>query len=177
MQGNIIIAGDLNVTLCQEEKRGGSLVRDPIRETIDEIILDWDLMDIKPSSGKYTWNNRRIGPGHIATRLDRFLIQDSFLLLGLNLSSKILPFRVSDHKPILLEMANNKNWGPIPFKFNPQWANQTDFFRIVADTWSHLVTRSPFYVWEEKLRRMKKILKSWAKAILSPSDQKIHAVQ
>ena len=109
LQGNILIAGDLNVTLSQEEKRGGSRVRDPIRETIDEIILDWDLMDIKPTSGKYTWNNRRTGPGHIAARLDRFLIQDSFLLLGLNLSSKILPFGVSDHKPILLEMANNKN--------------------------------------------------------------------
>ena len=54
LQGNIIIAGDLNVTLSQEEKRGGSLVRDPIRETVDEIILEWDLMDIKPTSGKYT---------------------------------------------------------------------------------------------------------------------------
>ena len=54
LQGNVILAGDLNVTLSQEEKRGGTLVRDPIRETVDEIILDWDLMDVKPSSGKYT---------------------------------------------------------------------------------------------------------------------------
>ena len=108
------------------------MVRDPIRETVDEIILDWDLMDIKPASGKYTWNNKRLGPGHIAARLDRFLVQDSFLLLGLNISSKILPFGVSDHKPILLEMAINKNWGPIPFRFNPLWANQSDFLQIVG---------------------------------------------
>ena len=74
-------------------------------------------------------------------------------------------------------MANNKNWGPIPFKFNPQWANQTDFISIVVDSWSHPVTGSPFYVWEEKLKRLKKILKSWAKTNPSPSDQKIHAVQ
>ena len=32
LQGNIIIVGDLNVILCQEEKRGGSLVRDPIEK-------------------------------------------------------------------------------------------------------------------------------------------------
>ena len=100
------------------------MVRDPIRETVDEIILDWDLMDVKPLSGKYTWNNKRIGPGHIAARLDRFLVQDSFLLLGLNLSSKILPFGGSDHKPILLEMAIDRNLGPIPFRFNSLWARQ-----------------------------------------------------
>ena len=86
LQGNVILAGDLNVILNQDEKRGGSLVRDPIREIVDETILEWDLMDVKPSTGKYTWNNKRIGPGHIAARLDRFLVQDTFLLLGLNLS-------------------------------------------------------------------------------------------
>ena len=37
---NVILAGDLNVTLNQAEKRGGSLVRDLIREQVDEIILD-----------------------------------------------------------------------------------------------------------------------------------------
>ena len=78
--------GDLNIILSQDEKRGGSLVRDPIREIVDETILEWDLMDVKPSIGKYTWNNKRIEPGHIAARLDRFLVQDTFLLLGLNLS-------------------------------------------------------------------------------------------
>ena len=55
--GNVILAGDLNVILSQDEKRGGSLVRDPIKEIVDETILEWDLMDVKPSSGKYTWNN------------------------------------------------------------------------------------------------------------------------
>ena len=86
LQGNVILARDLNVILSQDEKQGGSLVRDPIREIVDETILEWDLMDVKPSTGKYTWNNKRIGLGHIASRLDRFLVQDTFLLLGLNLS-------------------------------------------------------------------------------------------
>ena len=86
LQGNVILVGDLNFILSQDEKRGGSLVRDPIREIVDETILEWHLMDVKPSIGKYTWNNKRIEPGHIAARLDRFLVQDTFLLLGLNLS-------------------------------------------------------------------------------------------
>ena len=51
---NIILARDLNVTLYQSEKRGGSMVRDPIREQFDELILDWDLTDILPYNGKFT---------------------------------------------------------------------------------------------------------------------------
>ena len=74
LQGNVILTGDLNVILSQDEKRGGFLVKDPIREIVDETILEWDLMDVKPSTKKYTWNNKRIGPGHIAARLDRFLV-------------------------------------------------------------------------------------------------------
>ena len=107
----------MNVILSQDEKRGGSLVRDPIREIVDEISMEWDLMDVNPTAGKYTWNNRRIGPGHIVSRLDRFLIHDTFLLMGLKLTTKILPFGGSDHKPILLEMVKDMNLGPILLLF------------------------------------------------------------
>jgi hypothetical protein len=62
---NIIIAGDLNVVLNPSEKRGDYVIIDPIREWVDEIILDWDLTDIRPSKGKFTWTNKCIGPDHI----------------------------------------------------------------------------------------------------------------
>ena len=120
--GNVILAGDLNVILNQAEKRGGSLVREPIREQVDEIVMEWGLSDVIPAKGKYTWNNKRMGSGHIASRLERFLVQYSFLLLGLNPSSKILAFGGSDHKPITLEMKKDQNLGPIPFWFSPLWA-------------------------------------------------------
>jgi len=63
---------------------GGTTVSDPIQEQVDELILYLELADIGPSNGKYTWTNKRIGPRHIAAMLDRFLVQESFLLLGLN---------------------------------------------------------------------------------------------
>ena len=45
---NFVIAGDLNLILSSEEKRGGNIVRDPAREWVEDIISDWDLEDIKP---------------------------------------------------------------------------------------------------------------------------------
>ena len=124
MPRNIIISGDLNVTLAASEKKGDSIVRDPSREWAEDIILGWDLVDIKPSKGKFTWTNKRLGPGHIAARLDRFLVHSSFLSLGLHASSKILPNCVSDHKPILLDLTVEENLGPIPFRFSPLWIHQ-----------------------------------------------------
>ena len=115
---NIILAGDLNVTLSVDEKKGGSPIRDQSREWLEDIILGWDLIDIKPSIGKFTWTNKILGPGHIAARLDRFLVHSDFLTTGLLAFSKILPNCISDHKPILLELSPEPNLGPIPFWFS-----------------------------------------------------------
>ena len=46
---NLILAGDLNITLSAKEKRGGSIVRDPLRENVEDIMRVWDLEDIKPA--------------------------------------------------------------------------------------------------------------------------------
>ena len=109
----------MNVTLALLEKKGGSPVRDPAREWVEDIIMDWDLEDIKPNKGKFTWTNKRVGPGHIAAWLDRFLVHSSFLTLGLFTTSEILQACTSDHKPISLSLSSGEKLGPIPFRFSP----------------------------------------------------------
>eukprot|EP00253_Pinus_taeda_P029823 PITA_29823 len=138
-------------------------------------MQDWDLLDIPPENGKYTWSNKRIGPGHIAARLDRCLVQSSFLLLGLESRLHILPCSVSDHKPILLEMLGHKDLGPIPFRFNPLWVKEPEFLNLVQDCWNLPVKGSSFYIWEEKLRRLKVVLKTWAKSLPSPTKERKQA--
>ena len=140
---------------------------------MEDIILDWDLEDIKSTRGKYTWSNKHLGPGHIAALLDKFLIQSSFLTFGLSTSSKILPNYVSNHKPILLELYLDKNLGPIPFRFSPLWIQQDGFQDIVTSAWNRQIQGSPFFFWEEKLRGLKKDLKCWAKSLKSPSSKRI----
>lgn len=147
---NVIIAGDLNLTLAPEEKKGGSPVRDPTREWVEDIMLDWELEDINPIRGKYTQSNKRLGPGHIVACLEKFLLQSSFLTFGLSASYKILPNYVSGHKPILLELLLDKNLGPIPFRFSPIWIQQDGFQEIVSSTWNRRIQGSPLFVWEEK---------------------------
>ena len=170
---NLVVAGDLNVTLALAEKKGGSIVRDPAREWVEDLMMDWELEDIIPDRGKFTWSNKRIGPGHIAARLDCFLIQSTFLTLGIMATSNILPHYTSDHKPISLSLSSGEKLGPIPFRFIPIWVNQEGFFDLVANSWKQPVYGSPFYVWEGKLRRLKADLKAWAKGLSSPTAERI----
>jgi len=165
---NIIIVGDLNLTLLASEKRGGSIVRDPAREWAEDLMQDWDLLDIKPVTGTFTWSSKRVGPGHIAARLDRFLVQSSFLLLGLEARMRILHSSVSDHKPISLDLISTKDVGPIPFRFSSLWTKEIGFLQKIRDCWKELVKGSPFFAWEEKLRRVKLMLKGWVKTLPNP---------
>ena len=123
------------------------------------------MIDIKPSSGKYTWSNKRLGSGHIAARLDCFFVQSTFLLLGLESRMHILPCSVSDHRPIKLDLLAPMDQGPIPLKFSPLWVKEQYFMQLVKDTWKQPVSGFAFFVWEEKLRRVKATLKNWVKSL------------
>ena len=47
MEGKeLIIAGDFNATKAQSEKRGGSRVRDPYGENMEDLIYELDLLDL-----------------------------------------------------------------------------------------------------------------------------------
>jgi exonuclease III len=99
---NSIVGGDFNVVLSNKEKRGGSIIKDPFKESMEDLIADWELVDIKPKIWKYTWTNKRLGPIHITTRLDCFLINNNLLLRNQLISSNIIPSNVLNHRPIML---------------------------------------------------------------------------
>ena len=54
---NIIIAGDLNIVLKAKEKRGGSNSKDPMVALVEELSQQWDLLDLNPIQGLFTWSN------------------------------------------------------------------------------------------------------------------------
>ena len=102
-----------------------------------------------------------------------FLIQQSLHLLGIMVSSLILPFNASDHKPILLELSKEQNLGLIPFHFDPSWIHQEGFQELVQSVWKTQVFSSAFNVWEEKLWILKHSLKARAKAMKSPLKKRL----
>ena len=65
----LVIVSDFNAIKAQSERRGGSRIRDPFGENMEELIYELDLLDPPLKKGKYTWNNRRLVVGYIAAGL------------------------------------------------------------------------------------------------------------
>ena len=144
------------------EKRGGSIIRDPFGEKLEDLMTDLDLLDPTPKNGKYTWNNKRTGLGHIAARLDRLLVSTTFLQKYLLPSSHVISSATSHHNPISLSLSSPLNLGPIPFRFNSFWLNNAKTLDLIQSAWNSTFPRSPSFIWDSKLRFVRFALKSWA---------------
>ena len=118
---NIIFGGDFNLILHANEKRGGSFSPDPFRTHLENIIQDHDLIDVAPKNRRYTWSNRKLGKGNIMERLDRILINVTYLSSFSVGYANILPFSASDHYSITLTLETHCSLGPIPFKYSSLW--------------------------------------------------------
>ena len=76
---NLILGGDLNFTLGTSEVWGGRQTDDPLSDYFADLFLAVDLVDVIADFPSPTWYNGREGVGHVAKRLDRFLISNKLL--------------------------------------------------------------------------------------------------
>jgi hypothetical protein len=45
---------DLNVLFHNREKRGGDITRDLLWERMEDLLVEWDMIDVKPNKGNFT---------------------------------------------------------------------------------------------------------------------------
>ena len=105
------------------KEKGGLRGRDFMLGTVEEIIQNWDLNDLKPKSGRYTWSNHRAGAANISTRIDRFLVSSSLIDGKSLVSTKILLKLTSDHHLISLLFEREEELGSITFRYSPLWTD------------------------------------------------------
>lgn len=122
-------------------------------------------IDIKPSKGKFTWSNKRYGPSHIGTRLERFLLSGSLLEDSLIPSSLILSWSRSNHYHISLLLPDLKKPQTHSLSLQSPLASWSLFFGHYL---LHLepvdLYRSPIEIYKKKIKLTKEALKLWAKS-------------
>jgi hypothetical protein len=132
---NLILGGDLNITLSAQEHWGGSFLPGPAEASYKEIFDTNNLIDVQPIRLSPTWRNGRAGPDAIARRLDRFFVADSFLSSSVAPSSWVASPFFSDHAPVLLQLLPPIH-RPTPFKFNHLWLESDSYSDLVHSVWN-----------------------------------------
>ncbi|CAL0333597.1 unnamed protein product [Lupinus luteus] len=165
------VVGDFNTVLHQEEKMGvGSHFDRRVSSEFAHFVEDMDLLDLPLAGSKFTWF---VSNGSAMSRLDRFLVDDSWLSSWGRLVQMGLKRVFSDHCPILLKNEIH-DWGPSPFRTNNCWFSEGGFINFVASEWSKMmVSGRGSFVFKEKLKLLKKSLKIWNAEHFGMLDKKI----
>ena len=148
-----------------------------MHDTLEDLIQSWDLIDIKPKLGHFTWSNHRVGATNVSASLDQFLVHYQLIEGKSIVSLKILPKLLSYHHPISLLFENEENLGPTSFRFSPLWIDRIGFMDVVTQAWSQYIVGSPSFVWEKKLKNKKYALKKWEKnSFYTPTSSRLDKV-
>ncbi|GLJ23447.1 hypothetical protein SUGI_0443790 [Cryptomeria japonica] len=91
--------------------------------------------DYIPKTGWYTWTNKRISFTNIAYRLDHFLIGPQSTLDSTTLTTT-LPYVVSDHYPVQLEIEAEQKWGNGYLKFENIWWREKTLLDTLEAWWN-----------------------------------------
>ncbi|XP_071919941.1 uncharacterized protein [Coffea arabica] len=155
--------GDFNVVVGSKEKKGGRPFRFSEAESFLNFTDGAGLTDLGFFGSKFTWCNNRLGRARIWKRLDRVLVNQSWLDLGVNTSVAHLSRVSSDHSPLLVTCFLAVGGGPRSFRFLDVWRSHGDFLKVVRQAWEMECEGRSVKVLILKLKAVKHALRVWNK--------------
>ena len=114
---------------------------------------------------KFTWHGN--GHGHVIwERLDRGVANYDWMARFLTVIIRHLHCVASNHRPILLVFDPNgeaTRWKRKPFRFEEMWLVEKECGATVKKAWEIQPNGNHMYRVVTKIRKCKKLLKSWSK--------------
>ena len=155
-----ICLGDFNVVLQQQDIFGGNQGRDRGIEEFTDIIYSTCLVDLRFIGLYFTWNNKRTNQEQfIMKKLDRVLINQSWLDKFPTAFAEFLPPGISDHSPALVNITPAASRKGKTFRFYNYWSSLENFSKHVGDSWSIPIEGNFQFQLCHKLRHAKNSLK------------------
>ncbi|XP_026396753.1 uncharacterized protein LOC113291433 [Papaver somniferum] len=152
--------GDTLVTGVHADKGCKSSLSNAINN-FNECVDQCGLLQASKSGLQFSWSNGRCGKKRILCNLDRALFNVQWLNTYNGWKYQVSLRGISDHSYLLgsdTEIPKPKN---SPFKFQKMWISHPDFLKLVTESWKELLVGNPIFVFINKLKRLKIILKQW----------------
>ena len=156
---NVCICGDFNVVCCVEERRSVGTVFNRVWSTNFNNFIEGNLLVDFPLRGRnFTWFR---GDGKSMSRIDCFLLSESWCLTWPSCLQMAMSRGLSDHCPLVLSI-DDENWGLRPFCMLKCWESCTGYNNFVRDKWSSFQVEGwGGYVLKEKFKLLKVALREW----------------
>ena len=156
--------GDFNDIVYNEEKRGSVPHLPWLIRGFCEAISDCQLQDLPLKGYPFTWEGGRGSSHWVEERLDRALVNVSWLNLFSNAKLNNLVAPISDHSPI--ELITVDKFSCVykhRFRFENGWLKEDELDFVVSNAW-----RSPHVVsLIDKIHTCSFALKEWGRNMLS----------
>ncbi|KAI0524489.1 hypothetical protein KFK09_003860 [Dendrobium nobile] len=159
----VIVGGDFNCILSQEDKRGGkkfSFSQGP--QDMSAIMNRNDFHNVGMVGPKFTWCNNKNGSARILEKLDRCLLNAKALQEIQNTMVRYLPRIASDHCPLILKIYHDKVQHNGYLKFEDVWTSFPTSKAIVLKVWNKQVPGNAFEVIKVKCKKTLRALHYWS---------------
>ncbi|KAL0740389.1 hypothetical protein Bca4012_081902 [Brassica carinata] len=170
-----IVGGDMNQILHYSEHSSPTVDHlTPDMIELKDTLLELGLMDLRIQGCNHTWTNKSPS-APITKKLDRALVNETWLESFPDSSATFLPFEFSDHTPCLIDLSSPLPFtGTRPFKFLNFLATHPLFLESVETTWILGGSRAlDLHVLAFKLKHVKRALKTLNKERFSDIQNRV----
>ncbi|PRQ54649.1 putative endonuclease/exonuclease/phosphatase [Rosa chinensis] len=123
-----------------------------------------NLIDIQFKGQQFTWSNNWPNGGLIKIRLDRSVVNASWIECWPASSIFHSPMIGSDHFPLVIDIDPPSVKGPKPFKFEPSWIEAPECGEVISEAWSNQMGDNfAQQQWTTNLYQCSKALRHWSK--------------
>lgn len=159
------LLGDFNITLFLDETEGGPYPKEvPMMEFAD-CVEAIQVVDLKLIGNHLTWTETKKARVGMLRKLDRILVNPSFLRKFPAAFANFLPYGVSDHSPAILYMQMVKKKKAPMFKFQNFMASHPEFMQCLRTNWSLVVDGYEQFRLVQRLKNMKPHLRKLRSAM------------
>ncbi|XP_071705217.1 uncharacterized protein [Rutidosis leptorrhynchoides] len=166
-----LLVGDFNEVRMAEDRLNSQFIQGRA-DIFNEFIVRCGLIEIDINGRKFT---RISDDGLKFSKIDRFLVNNSFLQLWSDLSVIALDRHLSDHCPLILR-DKIIDYGPKPFKVFDEWFNCEEVDKIIMEAWMQPIRGSRKDCnFRDRLKNVKLALKDWSSRKFGGLDKEIEA--
>nr|CCA65981.1 hypothetical protein [Beta vulgaris subsp. vulgaris] len=156
-----ILIGDYNAVYSAQDRLNGNDVSEAETSDLRSFVLKAQLLEAPTTGLFYSWNNKSIGADRISSRIDKSFVNVAWINQYPDVVVEYREAGISDHSPLIFNLATQHDEGGRPFKFLNFLADQNGFVEVVKEAWGSANHRFKMKNIWVRLQAVKRALKSF----------------